>query len=95
MFGILCLGFLLADDREWMLVAFFTLVDIYIHTAIIKSSQPALASTLMPEDQHDAGLGWTSAVDGVGDSLSSMTMGVLWTAVSPKMPASWPPEFSP
>lgn len=81
LFGILCLGFLLADERKWILVALFALVGIY--TAIIESSQPALASTLMPEDQHGAGFGLMSAVDGVGDFLSSVTMGLLWTTVSP------------
>ncbi len=44
---------------------------------------PALASTLMLEHQHGTGFGLMSAVDGVGDFLSSITMGVLWTAVSP------------
>jgi predicted phosphodiesterase len=81
LFGILCLGFLLADNRKWILVALFALVGIY--TAIIESSQPALALTLMSEDQHGAGFGLMSAVDGVGDFLSSVTMGVLWTTVSP------------
>jgi MFS family permease len=81
LFGILCLGFLLADERKWILVVLFACVGIY--TAIIESSQPALASTLMPEDQHGAGFGLMSTVDGVGDFLSSVTMGVLWTTVSP------------
>ncbi len=81
LFGILCLGFLLADERKWILVALFACVGIY--TAIIESSQPALASTLMPEDQHGAGFGLMSTVDGIGDFLSSITMGVLWTTVSP------------
>jgi len=81
LFGLLCLGFLLADERKWILVVLFACVGIY--TAIIESSQPALASTLMPEDQHGAGFGLMSTVDGVGDFLSSVTMGVLWTTVSP------------
>lgn len=42
-----------------------------------------MASTLMPEDQHGAGFGLMSTVDGVGDFLSSVTMDVLWTTVSP------------
>lgn len=81
LFGLLCLGFLLADERMWILVVLFAFVGIY--TAIIESSQPALASTLMSEDQHGAGFGLMSAVDGIGDFLSSVTMGVLWTTVSP------------
>jgi len=80
-FGLLCLGFLFADGQKWILVLLFALSGIY--TAIIESSQPALASTLMLEYQHGTGFGLMSAVDGVGDFLSSITMGVLWTAVSP------------
>jgi MFS family permease len=83
LFGILCLGFLLADERKGILVVLFACVGIY--TAIIESSQPALASTLMPEDQHGAGFGLMSTVDGIGDFLSSITMGVLWTTVSPNV----------
>ena len=81
LFGLLCLGFLLADNRKWILVVLFACVGIY--AAIIESSQPALASTLMPDDQHGAGFGLMSTVDGIGDFLSSITMGVLWTTVSP------------
>ena len=80
-FGLLCLGFIFADGQRWALILLFALSGIY--TAIIESSQPALASTLMSEHHHGTGFGLMSAVDGVGDLLSSVTMGVLWTAVSP------------
>jgi MFS family permease len=81
LFGLLCLGFLFTDGQKWLLILLFALSGIY--TAIIESSQPALASTLIAEHQHGTGFGLMSAVDGVGDFLSSITMGVLWTAVSP------------
>jgi MFS family permease len=80
LFGLLCLGFIFADGQKWMLILLFALSGIY--TAIIESSQPALASTLISEHQHGTGFGLMSTVDGVGDFLSSITMGVLWTAVS-------------
>ena len=81
LFGLLCLGFIFADGQKWILVLLFALSGIY--TAIIESSQPALASMLMSENQHGAGFGLMSAVDGLGDFLSSVTMGVLWTLISP------------
>ncbi len=81
LFGLLCLGFIFADEQKWILVLLFALNGIY--TAIIESSQPALASTLMQEDQHGAGYGLMSAVDGLGDFLSSITMGLIWTFISP------------
>jgi len=81
LFGLLCLGFIFADGQKWLLILLFALNGVY--TAIIESSQPALASTLISEHQHGTGFGLMSTVDGVGDFLSSITMGVLWTAVSP------------
>ena len=81
LFGLLSLGFILADERHWLLIVLFAVSGIY--TAIIESSQPALASTLIEEHQHGTGFGLMSTVDGVGDFVSSVTMGVLWTAVSP------------
>lgn len=81
LFGLLCLGFMLADERHWLLIVLFAISGIY--TAIIEFSQPALASTLITDRLHGTGFGLMSTVDGVGDFVSSITMGVLWTAVSP------------
>jgi len=81
LFGLLCLGFLFADGRKWLLILLFALNGVY--TAVIESSQPALASTLIAEHQHGTGFGLMSTVDGVGDFLSSITLGVIWTTVSP------------
>ena len=82
LFGLLCIGFIFADGHRWLLVLLFALSGTY--TAIIESSQPALASTLMRQDQHGTGYGLMSAVDGLGDFVSSIAMGVLWSAVSPQ-----------
>jgi hypothetical protein len=64
-----------------MLIALFALSGIY--TAIVESSQPALASMLIPNDLHGTGFGVMSSIDGLGDFLSSVTMGFLWSALSP------------
>lgn len=82
LFGLLCFGFIIADGHKWLLGLLFALSGVY--TAIIESAQPALASTLMHEDQHGTGFGLMSAVDGLGDFVSSITMGVLWWAFSPE-----------
>jgi MFS family permease len=81
LFGLLCLGFVFVDSQKWLMVLLFALSGIY--TAIIESAQPALASELMHENQHGTGFGLMSAVDGLGDFLSSISMGILWTLVSP------------
>ena len=38
---------------------------------------------LMREDQHGAGFGVMSAIDGLGDCVSSIGLGALWSASSP------------
>ena len=81
LFGLLCLGFTFADESKSILVVLFALNGLY--TAIIESSQPALASTLIPDAQHGTGFGVMSGVDGVGDFLSSVAVGVIWSVISP------------
>lgn len=81
LFALLCFGFILADAQKWALILLFALNGIY--TAIIESAQPALASTLLREHEHGTGYGAMSSVDGLGDFLSSITVGVLWSVFSP------------
>jgi MFS family permease len=83
LYAALCLGFFMSPSGYAPLVGLFALNGIY--TAIVESSQPALASTLIPDSQHGAGFGLLSAVDGVGDFLSSVTIGLLWTYFSPEL----------
>lgn len=83
LFGAMCLGFTFASGHPWLLGLLFALSGIY--TAIIESAQPALASTLMREDQHGVGFGLMSAVDGLGDFVSNIVMGLLWWAFSPEV----------
>jgi MFS family permease len=81
LFALLCFGFMIADGHFCSLILLFAINGMY--TAIIESSQPALASTLIANNQHGAGYGVISSVDGVGDFLSSITVGLLWTYLSP------------
>jgi MFS family permease len=81
LFALLCIGFIFANSHLWLLIILFAINGIY--TSIIESSQPALASTLIAENQRGAGYGVMSSIDGVGDFLSSITVGLLWTYFSP------------
>jgi MFS family permease len=81
LFGVLCFGFVFASSSLWFLILLFAVSGIY--TAIIEPSEPALASTFLSEDQHGTGYGTLSSVQGVGDFLSSITVGILWTFLSP------------
>jgi MFS family permease len=80
LFGFLCLGFVWFAADEKALVVLFALSGIY--TAAVESTQPALASNLIPEHRRGTGFGVMSAVDGVGDFVSSVGMGVLWSVAS-------------
>ena len=80
-FGLLCFGFIFSGSNILIIILLFALNGTY--TAIIESSQPALASFLISKNQHGAGFGLMSAIDGVGDFLSSAATGILWTYFSP------------
>jgi len=81
LFALLCLGFIVADGNFWFLVILFALNGIY--TAVIESTEPALTSTLLLENQHGTGYGMLSTTKGVGYFLSSIVVGTLWTYISP------------
>lgn len=83
LFGLMCLGFNIVESSALGLMPLFPLNGVY--TAAIESSQPALASTLIPEDKRGTGFGLMSGVDGVGDFVSSVLMGTLWTAIAPEV----------
>ena len=80
-FGLMCFGFIFANASIIFLIILFALSGIY--TAIIESSEPALASTLIAANEHGTGYGVLSTVQGVGDFISSIGIGVLWTYASP------------
>jgi len=80
-FGLLCLGFIFTGGSIIILGLLFALMGIY--TAIIESSQPALASMLISRKLRGTGFGVMSAIDGIGDFLSSIIVGLLWAITSP------------
>ena len=80
-FGLMCFGFIFANASIIFLIILFALSGIY--TAIIESSEPALASTLIAADEHGTGYGVLSTVQGIGDFISSIGIGALWTYASP------------
>jgi MFS family permease len=81
LFGAMCLGFAMVGGRVWALAVLFAISG--VSTAILEAVQPALASALIPEDRRGTGFGVMSAVDGPGDFVSSIAMGIAWTVLSP------------
>jgi len=66
-----------------MLVVIFVLAGIYVATE--EALEDSLAAELVDKAQHGMGFGVLATVNGVGDFLSSVVVGILWTAVGPQI----------
>ena len=66
-----------------MLVVVFVLAGIYVATE--EALEDSLAAELVDKAQHGMGFGVLATVNGVGDFLSSVVVGILWTAVGPQI----------
>lgn len=75
------LGFLLATPSIWYLVLLFAAGGTYI--AAEDALEKAIAADLLPEEVRGTGFGLLATVNGLGDFLSSIVVGFLWTAISP------------
>lgn len=62
----------------WSLALIFTLGGIYV--AIEETLEDSFCAELVSEAQHGMGFGVLATVNGVGDLLSSVIVGALWTA---------------
>ena len=66
----------------WLLGGLFVLAGIYVGTE--EALEDSLAAELIPREQHGMAFGTLAAVNAVGDFLSSLLVGFLWSAVSAK-----------
>ncbi len=64
----------------WLLGGLFMLAGIYVGTE--EALEDSLAAELIPKEQHGMAFGTLAAVNAVGDFLSSLVVGFLWSAVS-------------
>jgi MFS family permease len=76
----MCLGFLVADASLSVLVVLFALAGIYI--AVVDTIERALAAELLPIERRGTGFGTLAFVHSIGDLLSSIVVGLLWSRVS-------------
>lgn len=79
--ALMGVGWILAAPSIWMLAVLFALGGTFI--AAEDALEGALAADLLPEDVRGTGYGVLATVNGVGDFLSSLIVGVLWSAISP------------
>ena len=64
-----------------VLVLVFVLAGIFVATE--EAVEDSLAAELVDKEHHGMGFGVLATVNGVGDFLSSIVVGVLWTTCSP------------
>ena len=58
------------------------IAGVYVGTE--EALEDSLAAELLPKEQHGMAFGTLAAVNAVGDFLSSVIVGVLWSEVSVK-----------
>jgi MFS family permease len=69
-----------APQQLWFLAVIFILGGFYLGTE--EALEDSLAAELIPKEQHGMAFGTLAAVNAVGDFLSSLVVGFLWSAVS-------------
>ena len=90
---VLAAGYVLAGLTVLLLVAgvrtplilgaVFILAGIYVGTE--EALEDSLAAELVPHSQHGVAFGTLAAVNAVGDFVSSLAVGWLWSAYSPEI----------
>ena len=73
---LLCTG----THSLWLLGVIFVLAGLYFGTE--DALEDSVAAELVPKEQHGMAFGTLAAVNAVGDFLSSLLVGFLWSAVS-------------
>jgi len=77
--AVMALLIIVTPANVWMFVLIFVLAGIYI--AIEETLEDSLCAELVGEEQHGMAFGVLATVNGVGDFMSSIIVGLLWTHV--------------
>ena len=78
--GVTAILLTTAPNRLWLLAVIFILAGLYVGTE--EALEDSLAAELIPKGQHGMAFGTLAAVNAVGDLLSSLAVGFLWSTVS-------------
>jgi len=79
--AVMGIGWIIAVPSVWMMGLLFALGGTFI--AAEDALEGALAADLLPEEVRGTGYGVLATVNGLGDFLSSIIVGALWTAFNP------------
>ena len=76
--AVMAVGVIVLPLGLWTLAAVFVVGGIYV--AIEETLEDALCAELVPAELHGMAFGVLATVNGVGDFLSSVIVGALWSA---------------
>jgi MFS family permease len=79
--GVTALLLVGAPKSLALLGAIFALAGMYV--GVEEALEDSLAAELVPAEQHGMAFGTLAAVNAVGDFVSSVAIGVIWTSHSP------------
>ena len=71
---LLCTG----TQTLWLLAVIFVIGGLYMGTE--EALEDSLAAEMVPQEQHGMAFGTLAAVNAIGDFVSSLTVGALWSA---------------
>jgi MFS family permease len=74
-------GFIFATPTIAVLAILFGLEG--VHAAMQQSLEKSMAAELLPAKARGSGFGVLATVNGIGDLVSSIAVGVLWSSVGP------------
>jgi MFS family permease len=77
--AVMAVGIIVLPATLWTFVLIFVLAGIFI--AVEETLEDSLCAELVSDDQHGMAFGVLATVNGVGDFLSSIVVGALWSAV--------------
>jgi len=80
-FSAYCVGFVLLPPNIVNYAFLFMLAG--VETGAIDAGERSYAADLLGENNRGTGFGVLSTVNGIGDFISSVTAGILWTLISP------------
>jgi MFS family permease len=81
LFALACIGFALGSSDVWVLLLLFIAVG--TSTGMVETAEGAYASAVLSSEVRGRGFGVLGLVDGLGDLVSSVAVGVLWTVTAP------------
>ncbi len=76
--GVMTLAIIFLPATIWTMAAIFLVGGVYI--AIEETLEDSMAAELVEESHHGMAFGVLATVNGIGDFVSSIVVGVLWTA---------------